>query len=65
MKKQIIKIAQDLEQGAITIKTAQTLLLGLFGVSVCCYCNDCQKTLTGDGHNPNELHLCIDCSNER
>ena len=28
MKEQILKIAQDLEQGTITTKTAQTLLLG-------------------------------------
>ena len=33
MKHKIIKIAQDLEQGLITTKTAQTLLLGLFSVS--------------------------------
>lgn len=33
MKHKIIKIAQDLEQGTITTKTARTLLLGLFGVS--------------------------------
>jgi hypothetical protein len=34
MKEQILKIAQDLEQGIITDTEAQNLLLGLFGVSV-------------------------------
>jgi hypothetical protein len=34
MKEQILKIAKDLEQGMITENEAQTLLLGLFGVSV-------------------------------
>ena len=33
MKEEILKIAKDLEQGAITTKTARHLLLGLFGVS--------------------------------
>lgn len=33
MKDEIIKISQDLEQGAITEMEAQTLLLGLFAVS--------------------------------
>jgi hypothetical protein len=33
MKDKIIKIAKDLEQGTITEREAQTLLLGLFGVS--------------------------------
>jgi len=33
MKQQIIKISKALEQGTITTKTAQTLLLNLFGVS--------------------------------
>ena len=32
MKEQILKIADDLEQGAITPEQAQTLLLGLFSV---------------------------------
>jgi hypothetical protein len=32
MKKELSKIAQDLEQGAITDNEAQTLLLGLLGV---------------------------------
>jgi hypothetical protein len=34
MKEQILKIAQDLEQGTITEIESQNLLLGLFGVSV-------------------------------
>jgi hypothetical protein len=33
MKEQILKIAQDLEKGIITDTEAQSLLLGLFGVS--------------------------------
>jgi len=33
MKNEIIKIAKELEQGAITETEARTLLLGLFGVS--------------------------------
>ena len=33
MKDKIIKIAEDLKQGIITETKAQTLLLGLFGVS--------------------------------
>ena len=33
MKKQIIKIAQDLEKGIITTAKAKALLLGLFKVS--------------------------------
>jgi hypothetical protein len=33
MKTELSKIAQDLEQGAITENEAQTLLLGLLGVS--------------------------------
>ena len=33
MKTEIIKIADDLRNGAIDTETAQTLLLGLFGVS--------------------------------
>ena len=33
MKKEIIKIAKDLEQGVIDLNTARNLLLGLFGVS--------------------------------
>jgi hypothetical protein len=33
MKEQILKVAKDLEQGTITDIEAQTLLLGLFGVS--------------------------------
>ena len=33
MKKEIIKIAKDLDQGIITETEAQNLLLGLFGVS--------------------------------
>ena len=33
MREQILKIAQDLEQGTITDIEAQNLLLGLFGVS--------------------------------
>ena len=33
MKEQILKIAKDLEQGAIADIEAQNLLLGLFGVS--------------------------------
>jgi hypothetical protein len=42
MKEQILKIAQDLEQGTITETEAQNLLLGLFGVikSVC----DCERS---------------------
>jgi hypothetical protein len=42
MKEQILKIAQDLEQGTITETKAQNLLLGLFGVikSVC----DCERS---------------------
>ena len=34
MKEQILKIAKELELGTITETRAQTLLLGLFGVSV-------------------------------
>jgi hypothetical protein len=34
MKTELLKIAQDLEQGTITDKEARTLLLGLLGVSV-------------------------------
>lgn len=30
-----------------------------------CFCNDCDKELSGDGHSVNELHLCIDCANNR
>ena len=33
MKNEIIKIAEDLRNGAINTETARTLLLGLFGVS--------------------------------
>jgi hypothetical protein len=33
MKKELSKIAQDLEQGTITDSEARTLLLGLLGVS--------------------------------
>ncbi|MBK9223412.1 MAG: hypothetical protein IPO16_15015 [Saprospiraceae bacterium] len=33
MKNKIIKIAKDLEQGTVTTQQAQSLLLGLFGVS--------------------------------
>lgn len=33
MKKEIIEIAKDLEQGKVTTEQAQTLLLGLFSVS--------------------------------
>ena len=33
MKTEIIKIADDLRNGAIDTETAQTLLLGLFSVS--------------------------------
>lgn len=33
MKEQILKIAQELEQGTITEDKARSLLLGLFGVS--------------------------------
>ena len=33
MKNEIIKIANDLEQGTITENEARTLLLGLLGVS--------------------------------
>lgn len=33
MKKELTKIAQDLEQGTINDKEARTLLLGLLGVS--------------------------------
>lgn len=33
MKNEIIKIAKDLEQDKVTLEQAQTLLLGLFGVS--------------------------------
>ncbi len=33
MKKELSKIAQDLEQGTITDNEARTLLLGLLGVS--------------------------------
>lgn len=42
MKEQMLKIAQDLEQGTITETEAQNLLLGLFGVikSVC----DCERS---------------------
>lgn len=32
MKTELLKIAQDLEQGTITDKEARTLLLGLLGV---------------------------------
>lgn len=34
MKNKIIKIAKDLEQGTVTTEQAQTILLGLFSVSV-------------------------------
>lgn len=30
-----------------------------------CFCNDCDKELTGNGYAVNELHLCIDCANNR
>lgn len=30
-----------------------------------CFCNDCDKELSGDCHSVNELHLCIDCANNR
>lgn len=30
-----------------------------------CFCNDCDKELSGDGNSVNELHLCIDCANNR
>jgi hypothetical protein len=33
MKTELLKIAQDLEQGSITENEAQTLLLGLLGIS--------------------------------
>lgn len=33
MKEQILKVAQDLEKGTIDSNKAQSLLLGLFGVS--------------------------------
>jgi hypothetical protein len=33
MKEQILKIAKDLEKGDVTSEQAQSLLLGLFGVS--------------------------------
>ena len=36
MKAEIIKIADDLRNGAIDTETAQTLLLGLFGVNGSC-----------------------------
>jgi hypothetical protein len=32
MKTELLKIAKDLEQGAVTAEQAQTLLLGLFSV---------------------------------
>lgn len=35
MKTELLKIAQDLEQGTITENEARTLLLGLLGVSNC------------------------------
>jgi len=38
MKKQIIEIGKDLEQGKIDENKAQTKLLNLFGVSGCYYC---------------------------
>jgi hypothetical protein len=33
MKEQILKIAKDLEKGDVTSEQAQSILLGLFGVS--------------------------------
>lgn len=39
MKNEIIKIADDLRNGAIDTETAQTLLLGLFSVSCCLLVN--------------------------
>ena len=38
MKEQILKVAQDLEKGTIDSNKAQSLLLGLFGVSGSCSC---------------------------
>jgi hypothetical protein len=50
MKEQILKIAQDLEQGTITETEAQNLLLDLFGViSSSNKCNDCKGDIDKDG----------------
>ena len=43
MKTKLLKIAQDLEQGAITEPEAQNLLLGLLGVSQRTFTSTCNE----------------------
>jgi len=56
MKIELLKIAQDLEQGTITDQEAQTLLLGLLGVSgsLLCWIKDTvenEKVLVRESKN--------------
>ena len=57
MKEQILKIAQDLEQGTITETEAQNLLLGLFGVSVQCE-HPYNSVMKGNDIRPTQ---CLKC----
>ena len=52
MKTELSKIAQDLEQGAITENEARTLLLGLLGVS--------QRTFTSTSDEVENMAIEID-----
>lgn len=66
MKTEIIKIADDLRNGAIDTETAQTLLLGLFSVSTRVYCPECgserfEKWVEGDPHGVTHKAKCKEC----